>query len=166
MSRCMLTSSHFRSRTDKYPCRQMASLDHNGLILPLESEFFCPCSSSITVTSWMSAVTGLLIVCSTVSSGADKKKTSKLRAFGLCEWSSSMTGELPFTKSWWCGKCFHLMTSSWPVYPLYTTYVAWRMKMLLLQWLLHVIMIHCRYITNITQPYFGHIFLKLYDSGQ
>ena len=94
------------------------------------------------------------------------KKTSKLRAFGLCEWSSSMTGELPFTKSWWCGKCFHLMTSSWPVYPLYTTYVAWRMKMLLLQWLLYVIMIHCRYITNITQPHFGHIFLKLYDSGQ
>ena len=33
-------------------------------------------------------------------------------------------------------------------------------------WLLCMIMIHCRYITNITQPYFGQIFLKLHDSGQ
>ena len=123
MSRCMLTSSHFRSRTDKYPCRQMASLDHNGLILPLESEFFCPCSSSITVTSWMSAVTGLLIVCSTVSSGADKKKhqSSAPSAFvsGVHRWPvnsrSRRAGDAENVSIWWrhLGPCIHYIPHTW-----------------------------------------------------
>ena len=45
-----MASSHFRRMPNADALAQ-------GLgILPLESEFFCSCSSGITVTSWMSAV--------------------------------------------------------------------------------------------------------------
>ena len=40
-------------------------------------------------------ITSLAIVYSTVYSGADKKKTSKLRVTGLCAGNSPVTGEFP-----------------------------------------------------------------------
>ena len=42
-----------------------------------------------------SLITSLTIVYSTVHSGADKKKTSKLRATGLCAGNSPVIGEFP-----------------------------------------------------------------------
>ena len=42
-----------------------------------------------------SLITGVLIVFSTVCSGADRRKTSKLRVTGLCEGNSPVTGEFP-----------------------------------------------------------------------
>ena len=48
------------------------------------------------ITSAMaSQIAGVSIVCSTVCSGADKKKTLKLCVTGLCEGNSPVTGELP-----------------------------------------------------------------------
>ena len=40
-------------------------------------------------------ITSLTIVYSTVYSGADQRKTSKLRVTGLCAGNSSVTGEFP-----------------------------------------------------------------------
>ena len=56
-----------------------------------------------------SQITSLTIVYSTVHSGADHKKTSTLRATGLCEGNSPVTGEFPAQKAsnaenvsiWW-----------------------------------------------------------------
>ena len=56
-----------------------------------------------------SRITSLMIVYSTVYSGADKK-TSKLRVTGLCEGNSPVTGEFPAQMAsnaenviiWWC----------------------------------------------------------------
>ena len=42
-----------------------------------------------------SQITSITIVYSIVYSGADKKKTSKLRVTGLCEGNSPVTGEFP-----------------------------------------------------------------------
>ena len=42
-----------------------------------------------------SQITSLMIVYSTVYSGADKKITSKLRVTGLCAGNSPVTGEFP-----------------------------------------------------------------------
>ena len=42
-----------------------------------------------------SQITSVSIVYSTVCSGADQRKTSKLRVTGLCEGNSPMTGEFP-----------------------------------------------------------------------
>ena len=42
-----------------------------------------------------SQITSLTIVYSTVYSGADQKKTSKLRVTGLCVENSPVTGEFP-----------------------------------------------------------------------
>ena len=56
-----------------------------------------------------SQITSLTIVYSIVHSGADKKKTSKLRVTGLCAGNSPATGEFPAQKAsntenvsiWW-----------------------------------------------------------------
>ena len=42
-----------------------------------------------------SQITSLTIVYSTVYSGSDKEKTSKLRVTGLCAGNSPVTGEFP-----------------------------------------------------------------------
>ena len=47
----------------------------------------------------MSQITSLTIVYSTVYSGADKKKTSKLRVTGLCVGDSPVIGEFPTQKA-------------------------------------------------------------------
>ena len=54
-------------------------------------------------------ITGVSVVCSTVCSGADQRKKSKLRVTGLCEGNSLVTGGLPSQKAsnaenvsiWW-----------------------------------------------------------------
>ena len=43
----------------------------------------------------VSQITSLTIVYSTVYSGADQTKTSKLHVTGLCEGNSPVTGEFP-----------------------------------------------------------------------
>ena len=56
-----------------------------------------------------SQITGVLIVCSAVCPGSDKKKTSKLRVTGFCEWNQPVTGESPSQRAsnaenvsiWW-----------------------------------------------------------------
>ena len=45
------------------------------------------------MSTMASQITSLTIVYSTVYSGADKKKTSKLRVTGLCAGNSSVTDE-------------------------------------------------------------------------
>ena len=65
------------------------------------------------------------------------KKTSKLRVTGLCEGNSPVTGEFPaqwpVTRSFdvFCdlrlnkrGKCFHLMTPSWPATGLFIRHLV------------------------------------------
>ena len=47
------------------------------------------------MTTMASQITSLTIVYLTVYSGADKKKTSKLRVTGLCVANSPGTGEIP-----------------------------------------------------------------------
>ena len=58
-------------------------------------------------------ITNLTIVYSTVYSGADQRKTSKLRVTGLCAGKSPVTGEFPAQRASYAEYCFHLMTSSW-----------------------------------------------------
>ena len=56
-----------------------------------------------------SQITSLTIVCSTVYSDADRKKTSKLHVTGLCAENSPGTGEFPaqmasnaeYVSIWW-----------------------------------------------------------------
>ena len=52
------------------------------------------------------------IVCSTVYSGADQRKKSKLSVTGLCEGIHLWLVD-SVTKDQWRCKCFHSMTSSW-----------------------------------------------------
>ena len=51
--------------------------------------------SDVIMGAMASQITSLTIVYSTVCSGADQRKTSKLRVTGLCEGNSSVTGEFP-----------------------------------------------------------------------
>ena len=62
------------------------------LLLLLYMSFSCH-YSGVTMSAMASQITGVLIVHSTVCSGASK--TSKLRVTGLCEWNAPMTGEFP-----------------------------------------------------------------------
>ena len=50
---------------------------------------------NVTMGAIVSQITSLTIVYSTVHSGADKKKTSKLRFTGLCAGNSPVAGEFP-----------------------------------------------------------------------
>ena len=73
------------------------------------------CIQHIKVTSyWImstvaSQIIGVSIVYSTVCSGLDKKKTSKIRVTGLCEGNSQVTGSFPVQRGsnaenvsiWW-----------------------------------------------------------------
>ena len=47
------------------------------------------------MSAMASQITGVSIVCSTVNTGADKKKTPKLHVTGLCDGNSPVTGEFP-----------------------------------------------------------------------
>ena len=51
--------------------------------------------SDVIISTMTSQITGLTIVYSTIYSGANQQKTSKLRVTGLCVWNSSVTGEFP-----------------------------------------------------------------------
>ena len=51
--------------------------------------------SDVIMDTMASQITSLTIVYSIVYSGADKKKTSKLRVTGLCAGNSPATGEFP-----------------------------------------------------------------------
>ena len=61
------------------------------------------------MSAMASQITSLTIVYSTVHSGADQKKTPTLRATGLCEGNSPVTGEFSAQKAsnaenvsiWW-----------------------------------------------------------------
>ena len=50
------------------------------------------------MSAMASQIAGVSIVCLTVGSGADEKKTSKLRVTGLCEGNPPMTDGFPLTK--------------------------------------------------------------------
>ena len=52
------------------------------------------------MSAMASQITGVSIVCSTVSSGADQRnKSPKLRVKGLCAGNSPVTGEFPAQKA-------------------------------------------------------------------
>ena len=70
-----------------------------------------------------SQITSLTIVYSTVYSDADQRKHKAPRHWPLC---GEFTGDRP--NSQLCGKCFHLMTSSWICIACYTTLDATRRK--------------------------------------
>ena len=65
--------------------------------------------NDVIMSMMASQITSLTIVYSTVYSGADKKKTSKLRVTGLCEGNSAVSGEFPTQRAsnaekvsiWW-----------------------------------------------------------------
>ena len=61
----------------------------------------------------VSQTTSVSIVYSTICSGADEKKTSKLRVTGLCEGNSSVTGGFPAHRANNAENVSILMTSSW-----------------------------------------------------
>ena len=92
--------------------------------------------SYVIMSPMASQITGVSMVCSIVCSGADKKKTSKLRVTGLREGSSPVTDEFPEQTAcdegnvsiWWrchgggqcyvvittcVGKLFHMEASHW-----------------------------------------------------
>ena len=85
-------SSYYSTNTLRY-MRHLVSSHYNDVIM-----------SAIA-----SQITSLTIVYSIVYSGADKKKTSKLRVTGLCAGNSPATGEFPTQKAsnaenvsiWW-----------------------------------------------------------------
>ena len=70
--------------------------------------------SDVIMSSLASQFTSLLIIYSTVYSGADQKKTSKLRVTSHWPLRGEFTGDrwVPRTKGQWRGKCFHLIMSS------------------------------------------------------
>ena len=47
------------------------------------------------MSAMASQITSVSIVCSTICSGADKKKASELRFTGLCEGNQPVTGGFP-----------------------------------------------------------------------
>ena len=51
--------------------------------------------NDVVMGAMASQITSLTFVYSSVYSGADQKKTSKLRVTGLCAWNSPVTGEFP-----------------------------------------------------------------------
>ena len=51
--------------------------------------------SDVIMSSMASQITGVSIVCSTVRSGTDQKKTSKLGVIALCEGNPPVTGGFP-----------------------------------------------------------------------
>ena len=65
--------------------------------------------SDVIMSMKTSQIAGASIICPTVCSGADQRKTSKLRVTGLCEGNSPVTGEFPAQKAsnvengsiWW-----------------------------------------------------------------
>ena len=68
--------------------------------------------SDVIIGTIASQITSLIIVYSTVYSGADKKNLKAPRHWPLC---GEFTGDrwIPRKKGQWRGKRFHLMTSSW-----------------------------------------------------
>ena len=75
----------------------------------------CHWYSDIIISATASQITNVSIVCSTVCSGADKKKNIKSpRHWPL--WGESIGDRwISLTKGQWRGKYFHLMTSSWDI---------------------------------------------------
>ena len=80
--------------------------------------------SDVIMSAIASQVTGVSIVCSTLGSGADRWKKSKLRVTGLCEGNSPVTGEFPTQKTskagnvfiWWRHQNFNV--ADWDVHQL------------------------------------------------
>ena len=62
--------------------------------------------------------TSVLIVYSTISSGTDQRNHQSCASLALCEGNSPVTGEFP-TQRASKRNCFHLMTSSWKLFPIY-----------------------------------------------
>ena len=86
--------------------------------------------SDVILGTMASQITSLTSVYSTVYSGADKKKTSKLCVTGLCEGNSPVTGEFPaqiasnaenVSIGWRHHKTF--MITPWEPFPYHRTYV-------------------------------------------
>ena len=80
------------------PCGVVIFLDmtHNQYTWHIASfEIWTLHYSDVTMGTMASQITSLTIVYSTVYTGADQKKISKLRVTGLCVRSSPVTGELP-----------------------------------------------------------------------
>ena len=69
--------------------------------------------SNVIMGVMASQITSFTIVYSTVYSGADQRKKSKLRVTGLCTGNSPLTGEFPAQMAsnaenvsiWWCNHC-------------------------------------------------------------
>ena len=72
--------------------------------------------SDVIMSPMASQITGISIVYPTVCSGADQRKH---KAPGHWPLWGEFTGDrwIPLTKSQQSGKCFHLMTSLWAVFP-------------------------------------------------
>ena len=96
-----------------YPCPWLPFLAlksiYSSLCLFCWLSTWLKCYGDVIMSAMASQITGVSIVYSTVCSGVDKKKASKLRVTGLCERNSPVTGEFPAQRasdaenvsSWW-----------------------------------------------------------------
>ena len=110
------------SRQNELNSNQILKVSFKETPLKMSSAKWQPCCSGLIVLTlsgthysdvimpaMASEITSLMIVYSTVYSGADKKKTSKLRVTGLCAGNLSVTGEFPAQRAstaenvstWW-----------------------------------------------------------------
>ena len=78
--------------------------------------WYCSHCSDVIMRAMACQITSLTIIYLTVYSGADQKKTLKLRVTGLCAGNSPVTGEFPAQMAnnadnvsiWWCHHDQHL----------------------------------------------------------
>ena len=97
-------SCWFSNRSNKHTCQYV----NFGKSAPLWLCFLCQVIThyiDVIMTTMASQITSLMVVYSTVYSGTDQRK-----------YQSSASLAFVRTKGQLCGKCFHLMTSSWAVY--------------------------------------------------
>ena len=74
--------------------------------------------NDVIMSAMASQISSLTIVYSTVYSGVDHRKKSKLHVTSLCEGNSPVTSEFPAQKAS-NAECFHLMTSSCVMFALW-----------------------------------------------
>ena len=94
----------------KYPLRK-TNASHIRYIAIIVLKDVMKFNGDVMMSAMTSQITGISAVYISVCSGADKKKTSKLRVTGLCEGNPPVTGGFPH-KGPVTRKCFYLMTSS------------------------------------------------------
>ena len=85
-----------------------------------ETDLCCHHYIDVIMTTIVSQITSLTVVYSTVYSDADQRKHQSSASLAFV-WGIHRDRWIPRTKGQLREKCFHLMTSSWPYWPVYLT---------------------------------------------